>query len=601
MKFVQREFSKIKNPTRLFDILDNYRENYPNQEYALAGKTTGKWIHYTIEEYQEYANNISFALMALGIEPGDKVAIIASNRPEWNMLDMGIMQIGAITVPIYPTISENDYKYILNHCEAKFVIMEGADVMKKINAVKEETTFLKYFYTFIDRKDYPYFEQLIELGKNNQNVEELQKRKSAINPDDCATIVYTSGTTGTPKGVMLSHTNFISQILQLRYTPSAESTRALSYLPMCHVYERLIVYMYQYLGMSVHYVQNLGTIAENIREVCPTMMSAVPRILEKMYDKIYDNGKKLSGIKRKLFYWAVDVAKQYEVEPEDRKFGYNAKLAIAKKFVLNKVTAAIGGDFDIVISGAAAIPKHIVSFFSAIDVPVYEGYGLTETSPVIATSARPKYARQAGTVGFPLPGVDVKIAENGEVICHGPNIMLGYYNAPELTADVIDENGWFHTGDKGMITDRGQLVLTGRIKNIFKTAGGKYVNPQLLEDKFSISPFIENVVVFGENQKFPVALIVPDFDFLKLWCSNPEHKIQYTTPEEIIADKAIIARFKREVDKFNAEFGDTEQVKKFKLIADDWTIANGILTPTLKIKRAVVQKRYAEELEKLFA
>ncbi len=598
-KFVQRDFSNIKDPSRLFDLIDNYKENYPNQSIVLAGKQTGKWVTYTIEQYKEYADNISYALMALGIQSGDKVAIIASNRPEWNMLDMGIMQIGAITVPIYPTISENDYRYILNHCEAKFVIMEGAEVMRKINSVKSETPGIQYLYTFADRKEYPYFDQLIELGRSNQNPEELARRKSAISKDDCATIVYTSGTTGTPKGVMLSHWNFISQILSLRFTPSALSTRALSFLPMCHVYERTIVFMYQYLGMSVYYAQNLGTIAENIKEVVPTMMSAVPRILEKIYDKIYDNGKKLSGFSKKLFYWAINVAKDYEVEQEDRTFGYNLKLLIAKKLVLNKITAGIGGDFDIVISGAAAIPKHIAAFFSAIDVPVYEGYGLTETSPVIATSARPKYARQSGTVGFPLPGVMVKIAENGEVLCKGPNIMLGYYKAPELTSDVIDADGWFHTGDKGMITDRGQVKLTGRIKNMFKTAGGKYVNPQALEDRFCVSPFIENMVVFGENQKYPVAIVSPNFEFLKLWCSR--HNIQYTCPTEIIKDKDIIARYKREFDKFNAEFGATEQIKKFELVPEEWNIANGILTPTLKVKRAIVQKRYQENLEKLFA
>ncbi len=599
-KFVPRDFTNIKTSTRLFDILDNYESNYPDQTIAIAGKQTGKWITYSPQEYKEYANNISYALMALGVQAGDKVAIVASNRPEWNMLDMGIMQIGAVTVPVYPTISETDYKYILNHCEAKVVFMEGAEVMKKINAVKAELPeALKHFYTFIDRKEYPYFDQLIELGKQNQNPEALQKRKDAVQSDDCASMVYTSGTTGTPKGVMLSHKNFISQILGLRVTPSAWSNRALSFLPLCHVYERTLVFMYQYLGMSVYYVQNLGTIAENIKEVVPTMMSAVPRILEKFYDKIYDSGKKLSGFKKKLFYWAINVAKVYKIDDCDRSTFYNIKCAIARKLVLNKIAENIGGDFDIVVSGSAAIPNHLVSFFSAIGMPVFEGYGLTETSPVIAVSQRGKYAREAGTVGFPQPGVEVKIAETGEVICRGDNIMLGYYKAPELTAEVIDKDGWFHTGDLGKFTERGQLVLTGRIKSLFKTAFGKYVNPQTLESTFGLSPFIENIVVFGENQKFPVAIVSPNFEFLKLWCSR--HDVVYTTPVEMVKDKTIIARFKREFDKYNLQFGDTEQIKKFELVPEEWNIVNGILTPTLKVKRKVVEKQYKENLEKLFA
>ncbi|MCQ2960360.1 MAG: long-chain fatty acid--CoA ligase [Bacteroidales bacterium] len=599
-KYVARDFSKIKDPTRLFDLLENYELNYPEQTVALGGKQTGKWQTYSPKEYREYANNISYGLMALGVQTGDKVAIIASNRPEWNMLDMGIMQIGAVSVPVYPTVSENDYKYILNHCEAKVVFMEGAEVMKKINAVKDELpACLQHIYTFVERKDYETFDQFIELGKQNQNPEALQNRKDAVMPNDCATIVYTSGTTGTPKGVMLSHNNFITQVMSLRVIPSAWSNRVLSFLPLCHVYERMLVFLYQYLGMSVYYVQNLGTIAENIKEVVPTMMSAVPRVLEKFYDKIYDNGKKLSGFKQKLFYWAIDVAKEYKIESCDRTLCYKIKSAIARKLVWNTIAKGIGGDFDIVVSGSAAIPSHLVSFFTAIGMPVFEGYGLTETSPVIAVSQRLKFSREAGTVGFPLPGVDVRIAENGEVICKGPNIMLGYYKSPELTAEVIDKDRWFHTGDLGKFTEKGQLMLTGRIKALFKTAFGKYVNPQVLENTFGMSPFIDNIVVFGENQKFPVAIVSPNFEFMKLWCSR--HDVEYTTPEEMVKNKTIIARFKREFDKYNAQFGDTEQIKKFDLVTDEWSIGNGILTPTLKVKRKVVEEKYQENIKKLYA
>ena len=598
-KYVKRDFSNFKDITRVFDILEYYKDNNPQQQIALGGKNTGSWVTYSPDEYREYANNISYALMALGVQPNDKVAIISTNRPEWNMLDMGIMQIGAVVVPVYPTIGENDYRYILNHCEAKVVFMEGAEVMKKITAVKDDLKNVEHFYTFIDRKEYPYFSQLIDLGKANQKPEELEARKKAVSTNSCATIVYTSGTTGTPKGAMLSHSNIVNQLKSLRETPSASSTRALSFLPLSHVYERMLVYLYQYLGMSVYYAQNLGTIGENIKEICPTMMTCVPRVLEKMYDKIYDNGKKMKGLSKKIFYWAINVAKQYRIERSDRPFGYNLKLAIARKLVLNKIAAAVGGDFDIIVSGSAAIPSHLVSFFCAAGMTMFEGYGMTETSPVIAVSNRKKYGREAGTVGQALDGVDVRISERGEVICKGHNVMMGYYKAPELTAEVIDEDGWMHTGDLGKFNDRGQLILTGRIKSLFKTAFGKYVNPQILEERFSTSPFIENMVVVGEGQKFAAAIISPNFEFLKSWCAN--HDVVYTSPAEMVKDKTIIARFKREIDTFNKEFGDTEQIKKFELVPETWGMENGFLTPTLKVKRGVVADRYKETIAKLFA
>lgn len=584
---------------RLFDILEYYKEQYPNQNIALAGKIKDTWRTYSIDEYIQLVNDISYAFIKLGINKGDKIAIISTNRPEWNIIDMAIMQIGAITVPIYPTINETEYQYILSHCEAKLAIIEGEIVMRKILSIKENIPALELIYTFIDRQVFPYLEQLIDLGRNNRVPEELKKRKNNVLEHDCSTIMYTSGTTGTPKGAMLSHSNIINQVLNIRHTPAKWSKRVLSFLPLCHAYERMLVFMYQYLGMSVYYAQSIATIAENIKEVNPTMMSAVPRVLEKFYDKIYSSGKKQTGIKKKIFYWAINLAETYKLEPEDRSFITNIKHKIADKLIYSKIRASIGGDFDIVVSGAASIQPRLASFFSAIGMPVFEGYGLTETSPVIAVSCRDKYGREAGTVGFPLPGVEVKIAENGELICRGHNVMLGYYKDEALTKEVIDSDGWFHTGDLGKITDKGQVVITGRLKSMFKTSFGKYINPQVIEDKFCESPFIESMVVVGENQKFAAALINPDTNVLKTWCLS--HEVEFTTLEEVLKKPEVQQRFAKEVAKYNELFGDTEKIKKYELISDEWSQETGFLTPTLKIKRRKIQEVYASNIAKLFA
>lgn len=584
---------------RLFDILDYYLENHPEQEVALAGKINDAWRKYSIQEYVEITNNLSFALMKLGIQAGDKVAIISTNRPEWNMLDMAIMQVGAVSVPIYPTISETDYHYILNHCEAKLAIVEGLEVMNKIDHILPMTPNLTMVYTFINRERFPYLQQMIDLGKENPNPEELIFRKEQIKPKDCSTIMYTSGTTGTPKGVMLSHDNIIQQVWNLRNTPQPWSKISLSFLPLCHAYERMLVFLYQFLGMSVYYAQNLGTIAENIKEVRPTMMSTVPRMLEKIYDKIYASGNNQKGIKKLIFYWALRVARQYKIQDANRSWLYNQKHKLADKLVFSKIRKNIGGNFDIVVSGAASLQPRLASFFSAIGMPVFEGYGLTETSPVVAVSCRAKNGREVGTVGFPLEGVEVAIAENGEVICRGHNVMLGYYKDEELTKQVIDSNGWFHTGDLGKFTDKGQLMLTGRLKNIFKTSFGKYVNPQMIEEKLSESAFIENVVVVGENQKFAAALISPDFNFLKGWCER--HDMVFTTPQELVKHPKILERYLREIDKYNVFFGEAEKIKKFELISDEWSQLTDILTPTMKVKRKLVQERYKDVIERLFA
>ena len=583
---------------RVFDLLAHYKEKFPDQKVALAGKVNGKWREYSIDEYIEQTNIISSALIELGVQPQDKVAVISNNRPEWNILDMAITQIGAVMVPIYPTISEADYKIILNNCEAGICIVEGIAVMNKIEAIWPETPTLKKLYTFIDRGKYPFFANLLELGKEHPHTEEIEKRKAEVDEMSCATIIYTSGTTGVPKGVMLSHHNLMNQFKNFCQTPSPWSKRAFSFLPVCHAYERALIYMYHYLGMSIYYAESIATIADNMKEVHPTMMCAVPRVLERFYEKIYSSGKNMKGLSKSIFYWAMHLTEDYKIE--GRTWFYNFKLKIADKLVYSKIREKLGAEnFDIIVSGAASITKKISGFFSAIKMPVFEGYGLTETSPVITVSNRNKYGREVGAVGQPLPGVEVKIAENGEIICRGHNVMMGYYKQPELTAEVIDKDGWFHTGDLGKFNEHGLLQITGRMKNLFKTSLGKYVNPDVVEGKFSTSGFIEQIVVLGENQKFAAALIRPDFAFLKDWCKS--HEIPFTTNEEMILNEEVKKRYDREVKKLNEGLGEVEKVKKYVLIADEWTIANGILTPTLKVKRKVVMERYKDVIDKMFA
>lgn len=585
---------------RVFDLLQNYLEKYPNQQVALAGKKDGKWVKYSVQDYVECANNLSYALIELGIEKGDKVALILTNRPEWNMLDMAISQVGAITVPVYPTISEEDYRYILSDCDAKMVIIDGASVMNKVTNILPSAPNVKLVYTMVNRELYPYFDQLMQLGKDHPHVEELEARKASVDEMECATIIYTSGTTGTPKGVMLSHHNLMNQYKNFCETPSPDSKTAFSFLPVCHAYERALIYMYHYLGMSIYYAESLGTIASDMREIHPTMMCAVPRVLERFYDAIYQSGKKQKGIAKAIFFWALHLGERYKISAENRNWFYDKKLALADKLVYSKIRQNIGAEnFDIIVSGAAAISQKIAGFFSAIKMPVFEGYGLTETSPVIAVSNRHPHGREVGYVGQPLPGTEVKIAENGEILCRGHNVMMGYYKQPELTKEVIDEDGWFHTGDMGEFNQYNQLKITGRIKSLFKTSGGKYINPDVIEAKFSSSKLIEQILVVGENQKFAGALIIPNFTELKAWCAK--EKIPYTTNEEMIKNPEVLKLYAKEVNELNKGLGETEKIKKQVLLADEWSIANGMLTPTLKAKRKVIIAKYKDTIDKMFA
>ena len=584
--------------TRIFDLLDNYLEKYPAQEVALAAKRNGQWRKFSIQEYVEQTKNISYGMLKAGIQPGDKVGIVSGNRPEWNMIDFAIMQIGAISIPIYPTISQEDYKYILNHAEMKMIFIEGKELRNKLKPILPELKTMEEIYTFDDLdSEYKYLDMLIELGKQNPAPERLKDIKEKIKPEDMATIIYTSGTTGVQKGVMLSHNNIVNQLKNLEMTPAKWSNKALSFLPLCHAYERVLVYLYQYLGMSVYYAESLGTIAENIKEINPTMMTCVPRLLEKIYDKLYLSGKKLPFFKRTLYYWAFNLATKYQLE--GLSSWYKTKFKLADKLIYSKWREAIGGNFDIVVSGGSAIQPHIASFFSAIGMPVFEGYGLSETSPVMAVSQRGKNGRKFGTVGPALPGIEIKLGENDEIMCRGHNVMMGYYKDPELTKQVIDADGWLHTGDTGKFTPEKQLIITGRLKNIFKTSFGKYVNPQAIESKFTESPLIENMIVLGENKQFAAALISPDFDYLKSWCAI--HKIPHASNAEMIENPVVIKRFQEEVKKYNQFFGDFEQVKRYQIVPEEWTQPAGFLSPTLKIKRKVLEAHYADRIEKLFS
>ncbi len=592
--------------TRLFDLLDRYKAELPkvkevNKDVALAHNVNGEWITYNIDEYIENANNVSYGLLALGLEPGDKVGIVSGNRPEWNFLDMGSMQIGVTPIPIYPTISQEDYRYILNHAEVKILFIEGKELRKKIEPILPELRekYLQEVFTFVDQQSgYRYFQSLVDLGKQNAQPEKLAELKAAVKPSDMATIIYTSGTTGNPKGVMLSHSNILENVKNVHDLMHPWSHTALSFLPLCHAYERMMMYVYHYNVCSIYY-SNIALVNDNMRYVQPTIMCVVPRLLEKIYDKLFTAGKNLPFFKKKIYYWAIDLAKKYKTDPKERSWWYNVRHKLADKLIYAQWREAIGAQrISEAVSGGSALQAKLCAFFQAIGMYIYEGYGLSETSPVIAVASYEPFTHEPGTVGLPLPGIEVKIASNDELLCRGHNVMLGYYKDPEKTKEVIDEDGWFHTGDTAVITSKGLVKITGRLKSLFKTSFGKYINPDLIESKLVTSPFINSVVVCGENRQYPVALISPDFSCLKTWCSS--HKVPYTSDSEVIKQPEVVARIQKEIKKYNELFADYEQVKRFALIPDEWTPQNGLLSPTLKVKRNAVQTKYAEELERLF-
>lgn len=578
--------------------MPRYEASFIPKEDVLAGKVQGEWKKYDIKTYRRIAEQISFALIHLGVKPGDNVATISPNRPEWNFLDMGIQMAGAVHVPIYPTITLNDYDYILRHSEAAILIVSGPDLYKKIEPLLADILSLKHTFTIDPTEGVDHLEALLRMGETHPAREELVKRMAAVKSKDVATIVYTSGTTGNPKGVMLSHGNLISNFIGVSYIPTfGEEGKALSFLPLCHVYERMLVYLYHYLGISIYYAENLATVGDNVREVKPDMMSAVPRFLEKVYDRILNKGRNLKGIKRSIFGWAVYLATHYN-ENGKNPWHYRIQHNVADKLVFSKWREALGGNFKIIVSGSAALQPHLVKVFRAAGLPIYEGYGLTETSPVIAVTSTLPNGIKAGTVGPPLRGVEVKIAGDGEILARGPNVMIGYYKDPEMTASVIDPDGWFHTGDVGKFEKEGQLRITGRKKEIFKSSLGKYIAPELIENKLKSSPFIDNAMVVGENQRFAAAIIVPDFAHLKSWCRIKG--ITYTHNAEMIQLPRIKKRYLKEIEGFNKELSSAEQIRKFELLEQVWSVESGELTPTLKLKRKLVQHQYAHLIDPIF-
>lgn len=585
--------------TRLFDFPYYQQENF-NISDALVTKQDGKWIKTSTQEYLLKANAISRALLRMGVQKNDKIAIISSNnRTEWNIVDIGILQTGAQTIPIYPTISEEDYEYILNHSESIYCFASDEEVLRKVRAIKTNVTKLKQVYSFNTIEGCNHWSELLELGQDEGNQNEVEDRKNQVSSEDLATIIYTSGTTGKPKGVMLSHRNIVSNVINSapRIPFEKGKSRALSFLPVCHIFERMILYLYQYYGVSIYFGESIDKISDNIKEVKPNVMSAVPRLLEKVYDSIYAKGTQLTGLKKKLFFWAIDLGLRYEPYGANGAW-YELQLKIARKLIFSKWKEGLGGNLDLMVSGSAALQTRLTRVFAAAGIPVMEGYGLTETSPVISVNDMRNHGFRVGTVGKVIDGVTVKIADDGEILCKGPNVMMGYYKDEKLTSEVLIAD-YFHTGDIGEFDSDGFLRITDRKKEMFKTSGGKYIAPQLIENTMKQSRFIEQIMVIGDGQKMPAAFIQPNFDFVKEWAKI--HKIAIgTTNEEIVTNLKVIERIQEEVDKLNEKFGNWEKIKRFELTPDIWSIEAGHLTPTLKLKRKVVMEKYLDLFHKIY-
>ncbi|MGB5555740.1 MAG: long-chain fatty acid--CoA ligase [Flavobacteriaceae bacterium] len=579
----------MQNITRLFDFPYFQLEKFP-LEKCLVTKYNGKWVATSTQEYVDKANSISRGLLRLGVKPNDKIALISmSNRTEWNIMDIGILQLGAQNVPIYPTISEEDYAYVLNHSEATYCFISCQEVYDKIKAIKDQVPSLKKVYSFDQLSACSNWAELLELGADTSNQEEVEKLKNAVHPGDLATLIYTSGTTGRPKGVMLSHENVVSNALESAKRLPIEygKVKCLSFLPVCHVYERMMIYLYQYAGVTVYFAP-IDQISEYIKEVAPHVMTAVPRLLEKVYDKILAKGADLTGLKKNIFFWAVEVGLKYEPYGQNG-WWYEKKLALARKLIFSKWKEGLGGNLALIASGSAALQPRLARIFNAAEMGVMEGYGLTETSPVVSVNDMRNGGFRIGTVGKLLERTEVKIADDGEICVKGPQVMIGYYKDPEKTEEVL-KDGYFHTGDIGELDADGFLKITDRKKEMFKTSGGKYVAPQLLENRLKQSRFIEQVMVVGEGEKMPAALIQPDFEFLQEWAKR--QNIKTSKNSDLVLNEEVIARYQQEVDLANEKFAKWEKVKDFRLTPDIWSIGDGHLTPTMKLRRKIVKEKY---------
>jgi len=586
--------------TRIFDFAYYQLDKY-NLAKALVSKTSGEWVSTSSQEFIAKANIVSRGLLALGVKPGDKIALISStNRTEWNILDLALLQIGAVNVPIYPTISESDYKYIFNHSEVKYCFLSDEVLFKKANAVQKEVKSLKRIFSFDKIKDCAHWEEVFTLGSEESLQKKVDQLKDKVKPEDLATIIYTSGTTGVPKGVMLSHNNLVSNVKDtvIGLPFLKDINNVLSFLPVCHVFERMLHYLYIYSGVTIYFAESIEKIADNVKEVKPDFMSVVPRLLEKIYDSIIAKGTALTGIKKSLFFWAVNVGLSYE--PYGRNgWLYEKKLTLANKLIFSKWREALGGNLGNMVSGSAALQPRLTKIFTAAGMQILEGYGLTETSPVISVNVYDDENFKVGTVGKTIANVEVKIADDGEILVKGPNVMLGYYKDDKKTSEVMTGD-FFHTGDKGEIDKEGFLKITGRKKEIFKTSGGKYISPTLLENEMKQSRFIEQILVIGEGQKMPAAIVQPNYEFVKEWARR--HNVSCgNTPEEMAVNEAVHNRILEEIEDGNKLFGKWETIKKFEMTPETWTVDNDLLTPTFKPKREVILKTYKHLYDKIYA
>lgn len=568
--------------------------NKPKKD-AFTQKENGKWHSLSSDEFITRAKKLSTGLIQIGIKTGGRVAIISNNRTEWHLADLALQQLGVITVPIYPNITEADYEYILNDCGAKAVFISSQDIVTKIESIKNNVSSLEHLYTFDKVANTNHYSDLL-INESDDGV--IEAKRNILDTDDVATLIYTSGTTGNPKGVMLTHQNLVSNVLASEdRLPIGDDQRALSFLPLCHVFERMLDYLYIYRSVSIYYAESIETIGDNIKEVKPNMFATVPRLLEKVYDKIVAKGSELSGLKKGMFFWALELGLKYDPNKSGGAL-YNFQLKIANKLIFSKWREALGGNIKALVSGGAALQPRLARVFTAAQIPVLEGYGLSETSPVIAVNSLLPGGRMIGTVGKPLSNLDVKIAEDGEILVKGPSIMKGYYNKPDLTAEVINTEGYFHTGDIGELVDGKYLKITDRKKEIFKTSGGKYIAPQVMENKFKESRFIEQVMVVGEGEKMPAAIIQPEFIFLKEWCKRK--KINCSTNKDMACNEKVVARITKEIERLNENFANYEQIKKFEIVDTQWGIDSGELTPTLKLKRKNILAKYQDLYQKIY-